>query len=479
MTFREQNLKYIRWTIWTYFWLLLLEGALRKWVVPQLAAPLLIVRDPVVLAAYFFALRAGLFPRNLWVYSLGGIAFITFLISFIPLWDYLPPWAILLVAGYGFRCNYLHIPLIFLIASTLRIEDVKKFGWWILILMPPMTALLVAQFQAPPDSFLNRTSRGEDDVMMMAALGKVRTAGPFSFVVGVAAYFALAGAYLVWGALRRNVYKPWLLLAAGGSLIIGIAVSGSRSVVVACALVIVALAIVVFVRPGAVSRLVQVLVVVALAALLLSQTPIFKEGFEVLSTRFVQVAEASDTSIGGSLLERLGEDLSNALYVFPRAPFLGWGLGVGTNGGARMLIGRATFLLSEVEWSRIFLENGPVFGLTFVLWRIAFTIQVGLRTVAAARRAGLILPALLFSTGAFPLLSGQLGQPTIAGFMVFSLGLTLAALREEEEVAEEKAAVSVESAEPVSPRVPRNSPYARRLHQSASGRSHPNGSVDR
>ncbi len=31
--------------IWLYFFLLLFEGALRKWVLPSLSAPLLIVRD--------------------------------------------------------------------------------------------------------------------------------------------------------------------------------------------------------------------------------------------------------------------------------------------------------------------------------------------------------------------------------------------------------------------------------------------------
>jgi hypothetical protein len=40
----------IRLLIWVYFWLLLGEGALRKWIFPSLSGPLLIVRDPVLLA---------------------------------------------------------------------------------------------------------------------------------------------------------------------------------------------------------------------------------------------------------------------------------------------------------------------------------------------------------------------------------------------------------------------------------------------
>ena len=50
--------------IWVYFWLLLGEGALRKWIFPSLSGPLLIVRDPVLLAIYAMALAQGVFPLN-------------------------------------------------------------------------------------------------------------------------------------------------------------------------------------------------------------------------------------------------------------------------------------------------------------------------------------------------------------------------------------------------------------------------------
>jgi len=42
----------IRWLIWIYFFLLIFEGALRKWIAPSLANVLLVVRDPVLLAIY-------------------------------------------------------------------------------------------------------------------------------------------------------------------------------------------------------------------------------------------------------------------------------------------------------------------------------------------------------------------------------------------------------------------------------------------
>ena len=57
--------RYIRQLIWLYFWLLLVEGALRKWLLPDLSNPLLVIRDPVVLAIYGLSFRARVFPKNL------------------------------------------------------------------------------------------------------------------------------------------------------------------------------------------------------------------------------------------------------------------------------------------------------------------------------------------------------------------------------------------------------------------------------
>ena len=204
--YAEDKFRNLRRLIWLYFWLLLFEGALRKWVLPQLSNPLLIIRDPVVLLIYVLAIRARVFPRNAWVLSLAIIAFLSLAVSFIALWQYIPPDRIILISGYGFRANFLHLPLIFLMPRVLRPEDVKRIGWWVLLLVVPMALLMVAQFRAAPDSLLNRTASGEGE-QIVAALGKVRTAGTFSFVVGVVAYFALATGFLVWAALKRGVYR--------------------------------------------------------------------------------------------------------------------------------------------------------------------------------------------------------------------------------------------------------------------------------
>lgn len=470
------TIRNIRRLILLYFLLLLIEGALRKWVLPQLSNPLLIVRDPVVLLIYVLAIRARVFPRNAWVLSLAIIGFLSLAVSFIALWPYLPPGRIILVSGFGFRANFLHLPLIFLMPRVLRPEDVKRIGWWSLLLVVPMSLLMVAQFHASPDALLNRTASGEGE-MMTAALGKVRTAGTFSFVVGVVAYFALVTGFLVWAALKRGIYKNWVLFAAGIALLIGVAVSGSRSVVGACAVVVSSLLLVLFLRPGAVNRFGQTLLVTVVLGFIVTQTPVFKEGLNVLTTRFSNVAESEEQSITAGLISRVFEGFSEGVRVFPNAPFFGYGLGIGTNAGAKFLTGQNTFLLSEGEWARMLLESGPVLGLAFLLWRCGVAVRIGLLCLQSVRR-GNVLPLLLFSSSGLPLMNGQFGPPTILGFAVFTTGLALAARNADAE-SEIAAAAPVRSAGASERVVGRRSAYADRMHGPAAPRDQSNGSVDR
>lgn len=474
---REATIRSIRRLVWLYFWLLFIEGALRKWVVPELSNPLLIVRDPVVLLAYALAIRARVFPTNGWVWTVGVISVLATLLTFVPLWPYITPVRIALVTGYGFRSSFLHLPMIFIIGSVMRMEDLKRMGWWTLAIAMPMVVLMVGQFQSPPDSFLNRTAGGEG-AMMTSALGKVRTAGTFSFVVGVVAYFGLAAGFLIWAALRRSVYPNWLLYGSGAAMVIGVAVSGSRSVVGACLVVGSSLIIILFLRPAALNRFGQTLLVTVVLALLVAQTPIFKEGLNVLTTRFNEVAEASETSIGLGIAERMVDQFTEGFRVLKEAPFLGYGLGVGTNGGAKFLTGQNVFLLTEGEWARLILESGPVLGIAFIIWRCAFTVWIGRRCLRAVR-AGHTLPLLLFSSAFMPLIIGQFGQPTVMGFVVLATGLVLVALHGAEAATEaDGPAVPVASVARARP-LPRRSAYASRLHGSGGGLPHENGSSDR
>ena len=69
---------------WLYFMLLFFEGALRKWVMPQLSAPLLLVRDPVALLIIWEAYRTHKWPRQ-WSAVCGILAAALIALCFIQM----------------------------------------------------------------------------------------------------------------------------------------------------------------------------------------------------------------------------------------------------------------------------------------------------------------------------------------------------------------------------------------------------------
>jgi hypothetical protein len=462
-----------RW-IWIYFFLLIFEGTLRKWILPQFSDVLLVVRDPVVLVIYVLAIKARLFPRNGYMLALAIIALLSWLVSLVVLEPYLSLKPLLLVTGFGFRSNFLHLPLIFVIGRALDAEDVKKLGRWLLIGMIPMALLLAVQFNSDPESTINRTAGLGETQQITAGGGKIRPPGTFSFVSGVIFYAAMSAAYLLYGALTRGVYKNWLLFGAGLGLVVAIGVSGSRSVLLAVMVVLSSLLLILFVRPGAVNQFGRNLLIVVVVLLVATRLPVFKEGVQILSDRFTAVAEAEETSIAGGLIARTFSGFTEGFLLIPRAPIGGYGLGIGTNGGAKFLTGRAIFLLTEGEWGRVILESGPIFGLAYLAWRTILTFHLGLLSFRQLKR-GLILPIMLYGAGFLGLLNGQFGQPTNLGFAVFICGLCLAAGNTTDPVESE----TLPPPGSATSRIARRSRYAERLHGAAAAPHHPDDLVDR
>ena len=472
---RSKTIRHIRALIWLYLVLLIFEGALRKWIVPQLSNPLLIIRDPVVIAIYMLALRARVFPRSGYIISLGVIGVLSAVVSVLVLSAYFPMKPLLEVTLYGFRSNFLHLPLIFVMGAVMNEEDVKKIGWWILVGMIPMGLIMVAQFKASPDSFINRTVGLGEAQQLTAGGGKIRPPGTFSFISGPVFYVAVATAFVIYGALSRSTYKLWLLVSSGTALVIAVAVSGSRGCVASVLLVVAAVLVIVVLKPKAVNQFGWVLLIVVICAFIVNRLPIFKEGVGILSERFTSSAEAGDTTIIRGMIDRTIGGLTEGLKNLDKPPLFGWGLGIGTAGGAKFLIGHGAFLLSENEWTRILFESGPILGLAFLVWRTALTLKLLVLSVSFLVRRSAILPILLWASGFVALLNGQLGQPTNLGFAVFLSGLCLAATQ----MKKPDAGVVALTKAPEPKRMPRRSEYASRLHGPAAGTDQTNGFADR
>jgi hypothetical protein len=178
------TLKQVRQLLWIYFILLIFEGALRKWFLPGLSSPLLLVREPFA----FFALLYGwpLINKKPWQSWLEPLLLIGWLALFFAIafghGD-------LFVAIYGARTFILQLPLIFLYAAVFNKDDVLKFCWALLLLSIPMCILIVLQSNLPETHILNVAPGGTGTALFDGALGRSRPPGTFSFITGVASFF--------------------------------------------------------------------------------------------------------------------------------------------------------------------------------------------------------------------------------------------------------------------------------------------------
>ncbi len=408
--------------LWVYFFLLLFEGALRKWFMAGLSTPLLVIRDPFLLGIIALAYNGNFFPDNKYVRRLFGFALAFCFASLFG--SYFNVFTIL----YGIRTNCLHFLLIFIIPKLFSHRDVIAIGKWCFICAIPISYVVAIQFKAAPGVIMN-TAAGGVGTQMISSGGKVRASGTFSFVSGTMYYYAFIAAYVIHGFLNRNTFNTLLLITATLCCLLVMVTAASRSVVGAVSQVLACLGFLALYRPQLYSRLFSLLAVVAALFFVLGQTQLFQEGLDILSLRF---QEASGMGTGAGPIQeyfiRNYEVVRSPFTASFDAPIFGYGLGAGTNAGGA-LAGLGRLGLGESEWQRNIYESGPIIGNLYIIWRIGLFIAILKICLHSLRIDGNPLPILLFGAAGPLVLMGQIGQPTTLGFTVLGAGLCLAATR--------------------------------------------------
>jgi glucose-6-phosphate-specific signal transduction histidine kinase len=259
-------------------------------------------------------------------------------------------------------------------------------------------------------------------------MGKVRPSGTFSFNTGAAHIFQLATAFLIFGLSRNRTYPRWLLAASLISVTVVQPVSGSRTLVLGCALVFVAAILFGVFHPNQSKRTLMIAVLATALVAALSFTSFFREAMETFKARW-DSASASTGGVQHGIIGRFFNEFVEPFEYLPQAGLIGKGLGMGTNAASALLTGALVFLLAEGEWARVVLEVGPFLGFAFLAYRVWLGMLIALRAVRGAR-LGQLLPWLLVMEACRSVIAEQLSQPTNLGFTVFVCGLCLAAFSE-------------------------------------------------
>ncbi len=418
--------KQIKTGVWLYFLLLIFEGALRKWVLPGLSEPLLLIRDPLALWLMFRAFNVNIWRPNLFVKAMWSVSILALSLALLV------GHGNLAVGIYGLRITAVQFPLIFVIGAIFSKKDVIKVGEVMLWLNIGMTILVAAQFFSPQYAFINRGIGGDiEGSGFGGAAGFFRVPGTFSFTNGLAFFYGLTAAYLFYFWIAHKTIKSFkiLLVFSTLALLIAIPLSISRTVLFEIAVSLVFMIAIFRKKPKIIGRVAITVGAALILFLGIKDFSFFETGTHAFSERFTS-ANKTEGGIEGVFIDRFLGGMYGALAQ-ERFPFWGMGMGMGTNVGAKILVGdNNKFLVAEEEWGRIIGELGVLLGVILILIRFSLVIHF-LRKAWSSISTGNLLPWMMLSFGMFMILQGQWAQPTTLGFSVFAGGMIIASLKDD------------------------------------------------
>lgn len=415
-----ERLTRLKKLFWLYFFLLIFEGALRKWVAPQFSGPLLIVRDPVALWIVWEAYRTHKWPAR-WssLISVLAVGMVTLFVVQIVAGS--NPW---FVGLFGLRSYLLPFPVAFIMAENLDREDLRKFGIWALILLLPNAALSAAQFASPASSFVN-AGAWEGGGQLDYIHGGVRASGTFSFVIGLTHFCTLAAAFIFYGMAKRGFAKTWLLWASAFALLLTIPMTGERTLVYQMVLVLGCIGLSALFGISQFVKVLRVILPLIILGYTVSFLPVFSHAVQNMAERYTSANEmegGAGTSVSERIIQPMIEEIETAAGS---NNWMGVGLGRGAT-AVQMFLGVSGAAFGEGEAAREILEMGAIAGLGFLLFKIFLAIKIFALSLAQARDQE-PLALLLFPLVVGTLVLGVPEQPTPQGFMVLSIAFSIAA----------------------------------------------------
>lgn len=415
------DFKNIKNGIWLYFLLLIFEGALRKWIFPQLSTPLLLVRDPLVIYLFLSASYNRIVFFNSYIFYAIVIVIVSFTATMIT------GHRNVFVAIYGARIFLIHFPMIFLIGTVFNKDDVIKMGKVILYISIPMAILIGVQFFSPQSAWVNKGVGDSIGGGFSGAMGYLRPPGTFSFTTGVTSFFSLVAVFVLYFWIDSSKINRFFLFLATLALLSSIPFSISRSllfqIIISFIFTIIGIN---WVKDNSSKGIILILGFTTIA-LFLSLFDIFSIGVEAFSTR-LERANKAEGGIESVFLDRYLGGLINGLKSSTRQPFLGFGLGYGTNVGSNILTGQRSFLISEGEWGRLIGELGPLLGIGIILIRLLMSFKLASWAWKYLIKND-ILPWIILSFALLILPQAGWSQPTSLGFSVLVTGLLIASFK--------------------------------------------------
>ena len=290
--------------------LLVFEGVLRKWVLPQASDSVYFLKDFILLAAYFnYYSKSKIFPifinRN-FNQAFTKIIFLIFGLCLVQAFN--PSLGSVLIGFFGIKNYLFYVPLIWMLTNIFFTKkDLYKFLRIYLLITIPVCILAIAQFFSPIDSPINVYAGGVETISTFGVVGEegaVRVTGTFPYISGLGIYLVASFSLLI-PLLTLSQPRIWQLLNITEILLVTATsfMTGSRAVVLFEILYIAGyLAILLFNRPYIFSRAFKRFFIPALVTFL-AISLFFSRSVNLFTERSVQNEEEGYTRVLSPLIE--------------------------------------------------------------------------------------------------------------------------------------------------------------------------------
>jgi hypothetical protein len=369
--------------------LLVVEGAIRKWLFPGAQDLVYLAKDVLLLAAYLGAIRERALTRQ----RPPGISFLYSTLVFGAVFGALeifnPRLPNVMVGAFGFKAYFLYVPLLLILPAVFPTDQsLVSFLRRYIYLSLPVGVLAVAQFFSPASSSINTYARAAEDVSggYISTFGSsafVRVTASFSYITGYGSYLIaitiLVLAYLA--AVRWRLSGSVAVFAALGTALLGMLMTGSRGPVFILSLLFPLYWWLAVMRGGqGGATFGRLLLGLSALGILIGSL-----GSDAVSAFLGRASSSGDVS------ERLSLPFLSPWEILPEAGLFGYGIGATHQTATAFTQGIFPYswlhgLEVEAETGRIMVELGPIGFLLIYFVRI-YMIVFALRSLLALRTA--------------------------------------------------------------------------------------------
>ena len=355
--------------------MLVIEGAVRKWLLPGAQDLVYFAKDALLIGVYvgFWRERSRLRLRvevppaiTLALAVSAGFGALQILNPALPN---------VLVGLLGYKAYFLYVPLLWVVPAAFRTDrELARFLKRYLLLAIPVGLLAVAQFRSPPDSAINVYARGNTtEITTFGSSAQVRVTGTFSYITGYTSY-VLTMAILVLSVLaatRWRLRHNWLTYAALLLTMLGMFMTGSRGPVFMLALLLPLYAWLGIASGSGASGVGRFLFGAGVVAMLTNYV-----GADAVQAFYGRASGSSD------LEGRLLTPITQPIQAFDRGGLLGYGIGATHQMAAAVVKSPVPYgwlegAMVEGEAGQIMLELGPLGFLPIYFLRIFLVFYAG------------------------------------------------------------------------------------------------------